>query len=404
MKYTFILILGIVTHLSVSAQTYEIRRDTTTIVNDDKYKVETNRFFQNWFIGAGAGAQIFYADHNRNMELGDRFTPAFEAYVGKWFTPGIGVSLGVNGFKLNGLTQNGSYAVGPYDKLPWEGYWLERKEVNFIHLRGDVLFNLNNLLGGYRSDRFYEISPYAGLGLMMVTKYRSENPGSGRDVSASIGVLNTFRLSEAFQLTLNVRGSMVADRFSGETGGRMDDGVASATVGIKYNFGKKRGWDQSKTTIIKYNEEDLSALRSAVNRLAQDNDHLRKQLAEAKSPTITEVQIERNTLVAPILVTFEINKSIVSNDARVNLSFFADMIKEGDPNIRYSITGYADKGTGTTKINERLSRERAEAIYNVLVREFNVSPTQLIKEYKGGVDNMYYDDPRLSRAVIVIAD
>ncbi|MFD2743041.1 MULTISPECIES: OmpA family protein [Sphingobacterium] len=404
MKYTFILIMGIVTSMSASAQTYEIRRDTTTIVHDDKYKVETNRFFQNWFIGVGAGAQIYYGDHNKQMELGDRITPAFEAYLGKWFTPGIGVRLGANGFKANGLTQNGSYVVGPYDKLPWEGYELERQELNFIHLHGDVLFNLSNLLGGYRDNRFYEISPYAGLGLMIMTKYADENPGSGREVSASIGVLNTFRLSPAFHLTLDVRGSMVGDRFDGEVGNRLEDGLGSATLGIRYNFGKKRDWDKPKTTIIKYNEEDLSALRSAVNKLAQDNNHLRKQLAEAKNSTITEVQIERNMLVAPILVTFQINKSIVSNEARVNLSFFADMIKEGDPNIKYSITGYADKGTGTAKINERLSRERAEAIYNVLVREFNVSPSQLVKEYKGGVDNMYYDDPRLSRAVIVIAD
>ena len=78
----------------------------------------------------------------------------------------------------------------------------------------------------------------------------------------------------------------------------------------------------------------------------------------------------------------------------------AEVIKEADPNAVYTITGYADAGTGSKKINERLSKERAQAVYDCLVKEFGVSEKQLRMEYKGGVDNMFYDDPRLSRAVI----
>ncbi|WP_394350246.1 OmpA family protein [Sphingobacterium endophyticum] len=98
------------------------------------------------------------------------------------------------------------------------------------------------------------------------------------------------------------------------------------------------------------------------------------------------------------------NRSTVSNEARVNLGFFSKLIKETNPEFVYTITGYADRGTGTPAINERLSRERADVIYDVLVREFKVDPSQLRKYHKGGVANMYYDDPRLSRAVITVAD
>ena len=39
---------------------------TTTIVeNTDKYKVETNRFWSNWFISVGGGAQIYFGDHDK---------------------------------------------------------------------------------------------------------------------------------------------------------------------------------------------------------------------------------------------------------------------------------------------------------------------------------------------------
>lgn len=50
--------------------------------------------------------------------------------------------------------------------------------------------------------------------------------------------------------------------------------------------------------------------------------------------------------------------------------------------------------------NEKLSKERAHAVYDCLVKEFGVKESQLRIDYKGGVENMFYNDPRLSRAVI----
>jgi len=130
---------------------------------------------------------------------------------------------------------------------------------------------------------------------------------------------------------------------------------------------------------------------------------LKAQLLASQGKTITEIKVEEKILAAPILVTFPINQSVVSNEARVNLGFFAKVIKAGNKNVVYKVTGYADKGTGTAVFNNRISSERAKAIYNVLVHEFDVNPGQLEVSYEGGVDNMYYDDPRLSRAVITIA-
>ena len=69
----------------------------------------------------------------------------------------------------------------------------------------------------------------------------------------------------------------------------------------------------------------------------------------------------------------------------------------------YTIIGYADKGTGSKTRNERLSKARAEAVYDCLVKEFGVPEATLNVAYEGGVDNMFYDDPRLSRAVITEA-
>ncbi|MFD2966858.1 OmpA family protein [Sphingobacterium bambusae] len=377
------------------AQSTNTVADSTVEVSSDKHRVVTNKFADNWFIGAGVGTQFFYGDHNRQMNFGDRLVPAFELHVGKWFTPGIGTRLAINGIKNKGVTQNGSHSLGTiYDA----SQGLYNQEFNYLNLHGDVLFNFTNLFKGYKPDRFYEISPYVGLGYM----FTWDEPKSD-EVSANLGLFNKFRMTSALDLTLDLRGSLVNDRFDGELGGRRDEGMLTAAVGVVYKFGT-REWGKEKTTTIRYdNSEEINALRTKVNELAQSNEALKKQLANARDTTVTDLIIEKNVLAAPILVTFPINRSTVSNEARVNLGFFAKIIKEGNPELRYHIVGYADKGTGSKSTNQRLSRERAEAIYNVLVREFNVPASQLEVDYKGGVDNMFYDDPRLSRAVITIA-
>ncbi|WP_437920477.1 OmpA family protein [Sphingobacterium sp. LRF_L2] len=371
------------------------KADTTIEVSTAKYSVVTNRFVDNWFMGAGVGGQFFYGDHNRQMKFGDRIVPAFELHAGKWFTPGIGTRLAVNGIQNKGVTQNGSHSTGViYDA----SQGLYNQKFNYLNFHADVLFNLTNLLKGYDPNCFYTFSPYVGIGYMITWEEPTSNV-----VSANLGLFNSFRLNDSWNLSLDIRGSMVQDRFDGELGGRKDEGMLTAAVGIVYKFGKKE-WSKEKTTTIRYdNRKEINELREKVDKLSQDNAALKNQLANAKDTTVTDIVIEKNTLAAPVLVTFPINKSTVSNEARVNLGFFAKIIRAGNPDLRYRIVGYADKGTGSASTNQRLSRERAEAIYNVLVREFGVPASQLEVDYKGGVDNMFYDDPRLSRAVITIA-
>ncbi|MEN5058395.1 OmpA family protein [Sphingobacterium kitahiroshimense] len=398
LKKTLLIFLAAAgTKVSV-AQQLDVRPDTSTTITGSKFQVNTNPFWDNWFIGAGAGAQMYYGDHDRQMKFSERLTPSFDFYVGKWFTPGIGVRAGVSGFKIKGATQDPNLSTGEkYDGKPWAGYGLYNQELNYFNVHGDVMFNLSNMIGGYNANRVYSISPYAGLGWMV-----TNNVSAQKEVSLNAGIFNSFRLSDRLDLTLDVRGTVTNDRFDGESNGRRQDGMVTTLVGLAYKFNKNT-WEQPKTVVIKYNEEVLNKLRDQVSKLSEDNDALRQQLASSSMQTITDVKVEEKILAAPILVTFPIGKSTVSNDIRVNLGFFAKVIKSGSSTIVYKVTGYADKGTGTDKTNERLSKERAQAIYNVLVHEFDVNPSQLEVDHKGGVVNEYYNDPRLSRAVITIA-
>ena len=71
---------------SVWAQTEQNGDFTDTVeYSKDKYKVETNPFWSNWFISAGVGGQVFFGDHDRQASFGDRIAPAVDIAVGKWF-------------------------------------------------------------------------------------------------------------------------------------------------------------------------------------------------------------------------------------------------------------------------------------------------------------------------------
>lgn len=376
------------------------KADSTVVVSDvteeiqynnDKYKVETNHFLDNWFVSGGFGGQVLFGNHDKQVKFFNRIAPALDIAVGKWFTPGIGVRLMYSGLSVKGATQKEGHGEFPThstgEDVPGkggDGYWLMKQKFKFYNLHLDALFNMSNILYGYNEKRVYNCSPYFGLGWTRVW----ESPQS-MEVSANVGILNSFRLNDALDLNLDIRGAYVSDRFDGELGGRWGEGLWSATIGLTYKF-KPRGWDRSKTIIRTHDRtSELKAMQDKLN-------DMQAQLAKRKTDSITVIR----TMAAASFVVFKIDTWDLTNEARVQLSLFAENIKKADPNIVYIITGYADKGTGSVERNIVLSKNRARVVYECLVNEFGVPKKQLRIDHKGGVDNMFYNDPRMSRAVI----
>jgi len=69
---------------------------------------------------------------------------------------------------------------------------------------GDVMFNITNLLCGYKADRFFNFIPYVGLGWV-----DTWNTPRERDPVAILGLMGVFRLSSALDLNLDVRRATV---------------------------------------------------------------------------------------------------------------------------------------------------------------------------------------------------
>ena len=393
--------------MGANAQSYSeysessnVQTETTT--SSDKYKVETNHFWNNWFITVGGGGQIFFGDLDKYMEIGDRITPTLDISVGKWFTPGFGLQASYSGLKLKGIARpdltgakfkNGktvptsdlrdSYVKDVTKASPFE------QDAKYFNLHLDGMLNLSNLLCGYSETRVWNVIPYAGVGLARTFDHDGER---GNTISFNGGLINKFRLGSRVDLNLTIKGAILDDKFDGEVSepgeNNSFDGQLGATLGLTFKLGKQ-GWNRStSTTTIINNDAEVNRLNSELNNLRAENNRLKNAPKGEKVVTF------------PYLVNFVRNKVDVVNRELVNLKSVAEMIK-ATPNKKYSVIGYADKQTGTADRNVWLADNRAKNVYDILVNEFNVNPNQLVLDSKGGVDYMFYNDNQLSRSVII---
>lgn len=353
----------------------------------------------NWFLSIGAGPQIFFGDHDRQCKLGDRISPALDFSVGKWFSPNIGVRLMYSGLSAKGATQTwnnsgtgGFYNTGkPVPGKDTHDYgYLYKSDFDFLTLHADVLFDLTNIIGGYNSRRVYGCAPYVGVGWGHVYSKPHQN-----SVIGNVGVYNMFHLGKGFDINLDLRATITNDSFDGEVGRRDFDGIFSVTAGVSYTF-KPRGWKTRMVKVVEYDNEAVNDLRRQVAELIAANEKLEREMAGKTVDHKTVVNVG-----GKYLIYFPINVSELSNADRAQLEQVADMIKNSPKGSVYSVIGYADKSTGNAEINETLSRERAQSVRNYLVNQFGIAADRLDVKWMGGVGNMFFNDPALSRVVII---
>lgn len=389
MNRRFFHILGIALMTGISAIAQNTQQDSN-VEKTEKYTVQTNLFGDNFFVGANVGAQMYMGDNFSKGKASKLITPIFEVNVGKWFTPSIGLRVGFGGYQAKGYSlSNSGFAYKHVDTNLYRTKW------GVLHLHGDVMLNFTNMFCGYREDRLYNAIPYVSIG------YLRGIDNDENEMSGGIGLINRFRLNKAWDLNLEVKGNINNDVMDGIRGGKNMEGSMALMVGATYRF-NRRNW--TKGTGI--SAAEMQAVQSQLRSMNEENANLRNRinsLEEEKrnQPVVTETKVSNKLPDAMEYVAFfHINKAYLSDKEAVNLEAYANLIKKY-PENKFIITGYADKQTGSAAYNERLSKLRAEAVYNTLVDKYGVNKDQLTMEYKGGVDTMFRENPRLSRAAII---
>ena len=369
--------------LSAGAQENNNRDENGKIVRG---AYETNKFWDNWFIGVGGGVNNTYD----NGHFGD-FGIAVDANVGKWFTPSVGARLGWLGINNDGLENAGNSG---------------RFDYHLFH--ADLLWNFSNAVSGYKETRFWDLVPYARFGGL----YYTFDNGNKNNVEYVVGagLLNDFRLGKHVDLFLDL--SAVA--------GHTVSGFAvfpSATAGLAFNLGKSN-WDRHSTITpvvvpVPYSLEQYNALKDKVAALEKENADLKSRIAALESDLYGKVYKEGQTYVykngefietesvisTPAALYFDLGKATLSERELAHLEYFAQNAFGDAKEI--IVTGAADSKTGSSKYNQTLSEKRANYVKDLLVKKFGVAAEKISANGVGGTDSYSANTPFKNRVVTV---
>jgi len=378
--FAAVLLIG----FSASAQTVSNRDENGNYIYGP-YMI--NKAGDNWFIGVAGGINALSDKTNAYTR---RVAPAIDAYFGKWFTPALGLRLGYQGLKSS---MN-------------DTYYKSVEDMSFAYIHGDVMLNLSHIFCGYRSDRFWNFVPYANLGFLHMYNVNDSKDGTYRnkvnkfdnEFAAGAGLLNIIHISNRFNITLDARTFFFSARYHNYWNGGPVNAI-TVTAGALVNLGKKVTWDRAPKDLSSDLAAANSALAAANAALAAANadiDDLRAQLAQKK------VQVDTVYVGKPMdefTLFFEIGSATLKPTELKHLEYYINNMKEDEKCVFY-LTGSADKGTGTTKINQKLGKARVETLTKILTEKYGISADRIVfKEARISEDNP--KTPTLDRSVKV---
>ena len=362
----------------------------------------TNKFWDNWEIGAGVGVQTwFFGDNQDEGKFGKRLSYALDLHATKWITPVFGARLQAQGLQMESTVLYLN-EPGKSDYTWDDGSIHPQGDWSYYFIHADAMFNLRNWIGGYKEMRVWQPIAFGGFGYA-----RSHISGDNRysngnqEWAFSYGLLNKFRVSEAIDLTLEAKNMLVRESFGlrgGDEQAAVDNfnkygNLLSLTAGITYRF-NKRGFNRPEVCP----EPDYSAYNKRIENLENElanaqasADELAKKLAAAEAPVIyqgKEIPIE-------MIIFFEWDKHKITQRAGLQLDYLAKMMKESE--AEFNLVGFASE-EGVVKHNMGLSERRVKAIKQALV-DRGVPAEKLHEDWKG--ESVQFPNLPPNRAVII---
>ena len=356
------------------------------------------------FVGLGGGVITTF---NEGIN-----TPAFygNIMVGKYITPIWGVRA-----VIGGPFQNLDEHAGNAANFGAVGTYYNKQNKLFGELNADVLFNIANLF----ADDLAKFDVYAFLGPTLnfssvgtefapaanqnstAVRVIEPNPDPLKlRVGATAGLGLGYNITNEWEIALEGRFGVTPSVFGDASQYRKGEGTGRLTLNAIYTIGGKNG---------KFAR--AAAAAAAAGYLSKEAaDALARDYA-AKNPKIVEKVVEKevikeveklinNEIPASTAVFFTIGKANLTEQDKARLKLYAESIKDAD--ATFSVAGYADKKTGTRKINQTLSEQRAKVVYDYLV-SCGVPASKLEKSANGGVDPIFFNNDVLSRTVIIKA-
>ncbi|MEG1622825.1 MAG: OmpA family protein [Alistipes sp.] len=402
MKKTILTALLVLASIGVMAQENGNRTAEGKVVRGP---YETNRFFDNWFIQAGVGGSVYLGGQNAGS-FSNRIRPVVDIAIGKWITPSIGLRLQYN--YSFGMRENSYRSTSPFGQAP---SYLNQK-FNFMNLHGDVMWNISAAIGGYKESRVYEIIPYLGAGWAHVS--HKDVSVSKNELAVNVGIIHKFHVSRSVDINLEMRAAIINGRMDVATITNRVDAPISLTAGVTYRFGKVKGFKRAAPAA------DLSAYNNRIKALEDNNNALKDNNAalDAKAAQLAkDLEAAKNNKpvapvaaapapgvakvsASPVALFFDLGKATLNSKELTNLEFYVKNAMKADNEKTFTLIGSADKATGSKALNQKLSEERMQYVYNLLVNKYGVDKARLVKKAEGDTNNRFAE-PKLNRVVVV---
>ena len=404
MKKAISILTVILCLLPTLVQSQDINVKVDTVRALKKYKGTDN-----WFIGIHGGVNHSLSENARHGDFWDMTKPSFAISVGKYFSPALGFRAQFGFHKQ--ISRANEEAVqhnpiingdGNYGFNIWSGYI-------------DGLFNLNNILGQYKETTRLNIIGFFGLGFNYTNNFDSKVEAWDNEVtedgekvegsykvytdesaylSGRVGLMTSYRLNNALDLTLEGAVNIVDDAYNGLRYDNRYDAYATAMLGLTYHF--KDQYGDRRFRYVEVNDADV------IDKL---NDLIAKEKAVVREPekvTIPKKEVFRSEILN-MTISFIIDKYNITDIQKNNVAEVAKYLEE-HPDVNIVVTGYADVQTAYPAYNLKLSERRAKSVYNCLVNEFGVSPDRLRIDFKGDTVQPYKMKNEWNRVVIFVTE
>lgn len=325
---------------------------------------EQEVFNPHWFIQPQVGAAYTIGE----TKFADLISPAAAISAGYRFTPAFGLRVGVSGWQARGSW------VAP------------RHDYKFNYLQGnvDAMLSFTNLFCGFNPDRVLDFYGFIGAGAALGFHNNEAaalaNAGCGFEKlwtgkklfpAGRAGLGLDINLSRSFALNVEVNANALPDKFNSKKGSKAD-WQYNALVGVTYSFGgrSKKVVKAEETIIV---EEPAPAPEPAPEPIPEP--------APAPEPV--------KAAPAPMTqhIFFTLNSSKITRENQIKVDALVEYMK-ANPETSVNVTGYADKATGSSPYNMKLSMRRAQAVAAAL-KAAGISESRITVDAKGDTEQPF---------------
>ena len=342
-------------------------------------QAQTNSWTSYSYVEAQGGVQLT----STNAPMDKLITPTAALSFGHYFSPVVGARLHVNAWQA----KSGFNSIDKYYK--WK----------YITPDLDLMLNLTNMFSE-GSDNFLNVILLGGVGL----NYAWDNDElKDLNIPADVTPLawDKNRLSHNLRaglrletnqakplgLSLEVNANSLSDRFNSKTNDA-DDWMFTAMLGVNFRFGHKKAAPKYVTKTIEVIDTFWVDEATTIKVMEKQP----KTKTETKHMKMNEA------------IFFQIRESDANAASGIDeaIKKVADLMKCSD-DAQFTVTGYADKGTGSAKQNKKYAQKRADDVAKKLVEEHGLDAKRLKTDSKGDTVQPFEENDK-NRCVIVTGE